>query len=91
MKIWNRQKNIDSMKYISVLVFLLTLISCGVTKEVNDEVEYYEDVIFVEDTVFIPGDHIHLNDEHLCGWSHDTSVVICLELPIKIPKPDTNK
>jgi hypothetical protein len=42
-------------------------------------------------TVFIPGDHIHLNDEHLCGWSHDTSVVICFELPIKIPKPVVSK
>lgn len=79
------------MKYISVLIFLMMLVSCGVSKEVNDEVKYYEDIIYHVDTVFIPGDHLHLIDEHLCSWTHDTSIVICLEMPIRFPIPKTNK
>jgi hypothetical protein len=74
------------IKVLSFLLVLTTIVSCKTTKDVCD-IEYYEDTVFVEDSVFIPGDHIHLDDEHLCGWSHDTTVVICLELPIKIPKP----
>jgi len=61
------------MKKLITLALCITLFGCKVeqiSKPIPHDCSGFE-----IDTIFIEGEHIHINEEYLCGWTGDVAMI----------------
>jgi hypothetical protein len=73
---------------IFLLIFALAMLmaSCGSTRECKCKKEEISFVI--QDTICIPGQHIHLPDEQKCSWALDEEIVVVDTLTFEMIIPN---
>ncbi len=80
------------------LLFILPLlVACKTTKKANCDAystikqEYFEILVIRNDTLHLPEEHIHLDEEQACEWSPAEEYIINDTFRIRIPKNEIRK
>ena len=61
------------MRVLIIILTCVLLVGCKVSQ--SSQPIPHDCSRFEIDTIFIEGEHIHINEEHLCGWTGDVALI----------------
>lgn len=61
------------MRNLIIILACLIVVSCKVQQ--SSQPIPHDCSGFVIDTIFIEGEHIHINEDYLCGWTEDVAMI----------------